>query len=155
MDSVTFVRVSLEVIEETPVAGIESILRGQPARIDKRAQETVWVATFNAAGNLHTVAMVAQGGFDETHLHIPALMNVVALSGADRFLIAHNHPNGYALPSPTDLRLTGEIAKASDAIGYTLEDHLIFDSRGRCVSLARTGVLTPRQRPVLRLERSA
>jgi DNA repair protein RadC len=152
-DRVTFVRVSLDIVDTRPASSIETILRGPPCGIHRRAQETVWVATYNASGNLHTVAMVAQGGFDAAHVHIPALMNIVALSGANRFLVAHNHPNGYSLPSQTDLNLTAEIAEAAEAIDYDFDDHLIFDSRGGCTSLARTGVLLPRTPPAIRLER--
>lgn len=155
MDEITFVRVSLEVLEQRPASDIRNILLAPPCRIQNRAQETVWVATYNTAGFLHKVAMVAQGGFDQSHVHIPALMSIIALTGADRFLIAHNHPGGQALPSNADLSLTAEIGKASDAIGYTLEDHLIFDSRGRSISLAEIGYLKPRQPPALRLERPA
>jgi DNA repair protein RadC len=155
MDEITFVRVGLEVLEVRPVSDIREILLGPPCRIQNRAQETVWVATYNAAGNLFRVAMVAQGGFDQSHVSIPALMTTVALSGGDRFLIAHNHPNGPAYPSGPDGEMTLLVARASDAIGYTLEDHLVFDSRGRSFSMAGAGLLTPRQPPVLRLERSA
>ena len=155
MDGITFVRVSLEVLEARPASDIISILLERPCSISSRATETVWVATYNAAGRLHNIAMVAQGGFDESHVQIPALMNIIALSGAERFLIAHNHPNGNAHPSPADLALTQEVADASDAIGYTLEDHLIFDSMGRSVSLARSHYLTPRQTPIFRRGRSS
>lgn len=155
MDEITFVRVGLEVLEARPASDIVNVLLAPPCSISSRATETVWVATYNAAGRLHNVAMVAQGGFDESHVHIPALMNIIALSGAERFLLAHNHPNGHAAPSEADLGLTQEIANASDAIGYTLEDHLIFDSHRRYVSLAKTRWLTPRQTPALRLRRSA
>lgn len=155
MDEISFVRVGLEVLETRPASDIINVLLAPPCSISTRATETVWVATYNAAGRLHNVAMVAQGGFDESHVQIPALMNVIALSGAERFLIAHNHPNGKPTPSPDDLALTQEVADAADAIGYILEDHLIFDSTRRYVSLAKSGWLTPRVPAVLRLRRSA
>jgi DNA repair protein RadC len=150
MDEITFVRVNLEVLEARPASDIIRLLLEPPCSISTRAVETVWVATYNAAGRLHNIAMVAQGGFDESHVQIPALMNIIALSGAERFILAHNHPNGKTTPSSDDLALTQRVATASDAIGYTLEDHLIFDSQRRYISLAKTGWLTPRQAPIWR-----
>lgn len=155
MNEIAYVRTTLEVLQTRPASDIISVLLEPPCSISRRAVETFWVATYNAAGRLHHVAMVAQGGVDEFEVQIPALMNIIALSGAERFLIAHNHPNGRTAASEADYDLTEEIAGVSDALGYTLEDHLIFDSSGRYLSLAKTGWLMPRQTPILRLGRSA
>lgn len=149
---ISFVRASLEVLERRPVSSIINILLEPPCSISRQAAETVWVATYSTSGLLNTVALVALGGFDEAHVDIKALMNIIALSGGGRFLIAHNHPHGKAAPSALDMEMTRSVARASDAIGYVLEDHLIFDSHGRCYSLAEHNLIGPREEPVLRLE---
>ena len=44
---------------------------------------------------------------------------------ATAVIIAHNHPNGVALPSKTDIDSTGEIIKMMAAVGVNIVDHII------------------------------
>jgi len=46
------------------------------------------------------------------------------------FIIAHNHPSGTCDPSDSDRLMTEKLKQASDFMGYTLMDHIIFSNRG-------------------------
>jgi DNA repair protein RadC len=42
----------------------------------------------------------------------------------------HNHPSGDPKPSRDDIEMTKEIAKAAEALGITIHDHLVIGSKG-------------------------
>lgn len=54
---------------------------------------------------------------------------------ATAVMLAHNHPKGFAFPSPGDLKSTAEIKAALSHIGVRLLDHIIV-ADDDCVSLA-------------------
>jgi len=41
-------------------------------------------------------------------------------------ILAHNHPSGDPTPSNSDIVMTKEVVKASDAVNITVHDHLII-----------------------------
>ncbi|MBV7256380.1 hypothetical protein KCG44_06220 [Pacificimonas sp. WHA3] len=50
--------------------------------------------------------------------------------GAERIVLAHNHPSGDPAPSPEDVRVTRQLATLGRRLNVTLEDHLIIGRRG-------------------------
>lgn len=48
---------------------------------------------------------------------------------ASALLMVHNHPSGDPTPSPGDVAITRDVAKALKAVGVTLHDHLIIGRR--------------------------
>ena len=75
--------------------------------LGKEAQETFWVITYDAQMRLRTVTEVARGSFSRVSVHLPVLFGAVLLSGADRFMVAHNHPTGLATPKSSWSSRTG------------------------------------------------
>ena len=59
---------------------------------------------------------------------------------ATRVVIAHNHPNGIALPSKEDEYFTKKLFDAFRILNIKLEDHIIVAGNDY-VSLADSGVL--------------
>lgn len=55
-------------------------------------------------------------------------------------IIAHNHPNGVALPSREDDNFTRTLYRSLGLLGITLEDHIIV-ANDEFVSLADSGVM--------------
>ena len=53
--------------------------------------------------------------------------------GASALILVHNHPSGDPTPSTADIAITGEIKKATTALGLALHDHVII-ARDRHVS---------------------
>jgi DNA repair protein RadC len=45
---------------------------------------------------------------------------------ASALILVHNHPSGDPTPSPSDIDMTTQIAKACDALGLSLHDQLII-----------------------------
>ena len=55
-------------------------------------------------------------------------------------IVAHNHPNGVALPSREDDNFTRTLYRSRGLLGITLEDHIIV-ANDEFVSLADSGVM--------------
>jgi DNA repair protein RadC len=55
--------------------------------------------------------------------------------GARAIILAHNHPNGSLLPSPTDLELTKALAEGARLLGIEVLDHIILTPNGTCSSI--------------------
>lgn len=56
---------------------------------------------------------------------------------AARVVLAHNHPDGIAVPSGEDLNLTRQVAKALQLLEIPLLEHFIFSKYGYCAVLNR------------------
>lgn len=79
---------------------------------------------------------------DSTAIGIP-VRDIVADAlrlGSAGVIIAHNHPSGDARPSDADYHATRKLARAGEAIDFTVLDHLIFADRD-CSSMRRMGLL--------------
>ena len=62
------------------------------------------------------------------------------LANATAIIVAHNHPSGDPAPSPEDIMLTANIAKAGELLDIPLLDHIIIGSN--CfISLKQRGLL--------------
>ena len=58
---------------------------------------------------------------------------------APNIIVAHNHPSGDASPSPQDVSVTKELAKAAELLGITLLDHVVIGG-DEAVSLKDRGL---------------
>lgn len=64
---------------------------------------------------------------------------------ASSVILAHNHPDGIALPSREDEVFTRTLYNALETVGIRLEDHIIV-AEDDYTSMADTGLLFPRRR---------
>ena len=58
---------------------------------------------------------------------------------ATQVVLAHNHPAGTALPSPSDLQFTRDLSNALASLGVRFLDHIIVDKEGDYISLQQSG----------------
>lgn len=62
--------------------------------------------------------------------HVPVYPREVAKRAlelnASALILVHNHPSGDPTPSASDIDMTEQIARACEALGLTLHDHLII-----------------------------
>ncbi|MCX7558299.1 DNA repair protein RadC [Sulfitobacter sp. F26204] len=62
--------------------------------------------------------------------HVPVYPREVAKRAlelnASALILVHNHPSGDPTPSTSDIDMTEQIARACEALGITLHDHLII-----------------------------
>ena len=60
--------------------------------------------------------------------------------GASAVIMVHNHPSGDTTPSKGDIEMTRAVAKALDAVGVQIHDHVVI-GRGRHSSFKTLGLL--------------
>lgn len=62
--------------------------------------------------------------------HVPVYPREVAKRAlelnASALILVHNHPSGDPTPSASDIDMTAQVARACDALGLSLHDHLII-----------------------------
>ena len=137
----------LEVQTEEPIR-LPNDLRGvvrllQDRGFHREPQECMWVMAYDAALDVRTIVEIGRGTHRKVELHLPTAMGAVIASGAERFMLIHNHPNRSAKASPADIRLTRHVMDAANTCGLYLEDHLILSVSGAWTSMAADGILVP------------
>jgi len=76
--------------------------------------------------------------------HVPVYPREVVKRGlelnASALILVHNHPSGDPTPSQADIEMTRRIARAAEAVGLTLHDHVVI-GKGRDVSFRGLGLM--------------
>lgn len=76
--------------------------------------------------------------------HVPVYPREVVKRGlelnASALILVHNHPSGDPTPSSADIDMTDQIARACDAVGIVIHDHLVV-GRSSEVSFKSEGYL--------------
>ena len=91
----------------------------------------VMVAVCLDGGN-HFVAEleVGRGGAHSLGILPSDVLRPVIRTGANAFLLVHNHPSGDPIPSAEDLAATRAVSRAAKTVGVPLVDHVIVGARG-------------------------
>lgn len=105
-----------------------SVLRGLP-------HEEVWIAVCSAQHDVRGLIRAGQGGSHACALRPSDVLRPVLLSGQASFILAHNHPSGDPTPSHDDVEMTRALCRASEIVGVTFLDHIIWTQGGQWRSL--------------------
>ncbi len=79
----------------------------------KEDQETFIVVLIDVRQNCRGVAEIHRGARSRVATSVLDVMRVVVASGAEGFIVCHNHPSGKAMPSDADRSLTKAIERAA------------------------------------------
>ena len=71
-----------------------------------------------------------RGTIDHTPVYPREVVKRALDLGAAALILVHNHPSGDPKPSRDDIEMTKEIAKASEALGISIHDHLVIGRKG-------------------------
>lgn len=99
------------------------------------SNEIVYLVCLDNKCRVLHAGVVFEGTVNAASISIRRIIEVALRNNATAVIIAHNHPNGIAVPSPEDLETTKQISTALLLVGIRLIDHLIFASNDY-VSLA-------------------
>jgi DNA repair protein RadC len=72
----------------------------------------------------------AQGTVDQAPVYPREVARRALELGASALILVHNHPSGDPTPSRADIEMTKAVARALDAVGVTLHDHVIIGRKG-------------------------
>lgn len=100
--------------------------------------EVVKLLAIDSKGKIIGVYTLFEGNFNSVDINLRKLVETVILTKASSVIIAHNHPNGIALPSEQDIATTKEIRRILRTISVELIDHIIV-ADDDFVSLSQSG----------------
>ena len=88
-------------------------------------REKVGVVCLDVKGSLLDFSFISEGSLDSVGISNRDLVKRALDSGATAVAICHNHPNGIALPSDSDVTITKQIADTLSKVGVQLIDHIV------------------------------
>lgn len=86
----------------------------------------------DGSGKLIKDAEISQCNADMVFADLNSIIKSAILLNAKGIVIAHNHINGFAVPSAEDKVLTERLAKNCAPVGIHLCDHILFGGKDIC-----------------------
>ncbi|MBQ2865054.1 MAG: DNA repair protein RadC [Clostridia bacterium] len=103
-----------------------------------RTVETVMVICLDNKNKVLNCSIVHEGSINVAEVSVQAIAAVALHSKAAAIIIAHNHPDGVAVPSNDDVATTRLICRTLGALNIRVVDHIIVGDND-FVSLADSG----------------
>lgn len=129
-------------------------------RLQGREQEYFHLFSFNRRFRLVRHHQMGRGNADQVQIYIRDIVQVLLNDRASSVIIAHNHPEAPALPSPADIRHMRKLEKLLSDMGIRLLDQMIAGEegvyscrRGRFVCRARPGLHDSDEYQLIELDR--
>ncbi len=108
-------------------------------------EEVVYLLCLDTKRAVICCAEMSRGVVNSVDTGIRRIVEKALKARACSAIIAHNHPNGIALPSREDEVFTRALFNALETVGIRLEDHIIV-AEDDYTSMADTGLLYARRR---------
>ena len=89
-------------------------------------EEYVYIISLNCQMKPLGVFQLSHGNWFQTDIKMRELGIFLLLTGAERFIIIHNHPNGSCQPSEGDFKITNKMNEFSDLIDIQLLQHYVI-----------------------------
>ena len=89
-------------------------------------EEYVYIISLNCQMKPLGVFQLSHGNWFQTDIKMRELGIFLLLTGAERFIIVHNHPNGSCQPSEGDFKITNKMNEFSDLIDIQLLQHYVI-----------------------------
>jgi len=116
----------IEAIQIHHPADIISLV-GDEAMADREQLICLYLNTKNWPIGRQTVSV---GSLNSSLWHPRELIKGAILANAATFILVHNHPSGDPTPSNEDDQVTARAARAGEAVGISLLDHVIISPTG-------------------------
>jgi len=120
----------------TSPADAANLLMSEMAFLEKEHLRLILLDTRNRVLKTPTLYV---GSLNSSIVRIGELFRAAIKENAAAFIVVHNHPSGDPSPSPEDIRITREIARAGSLLGIDCLDHIVI-GRNRYVSLKERGL---------------
>lgn len=88
-------------------------------------EEHLWLICADKQLHVRSVIEITKGDSDSSIFPIKQILKTALISGADRFIVCHNHPSGNVEPSNADLQSTKLLLKGAKAVDLDFTDHVI------------------------------
>ncbi len=87
--------------------------------------EKIGVMCLDTKGKLLDFCFFGDGDLSSVGVSLRDLAKITLQNGATAAVLCHNHPDGLAIPSNSDIELTKQVAETLSKIGVQLIDHII------------------------------
>ena len=110
-------------------------------------EERLYMMTFNNRMNLLDCTHISTGVINCSEVMMRKISEKIVYSGAAVVAFAHNHPEGMAVPSATDVEATEILRTHVENMGVQMLEHLVFADK-RFTPIMRKQVGTFRMSPI-------
>ena len=104
------------------------------------AQEQLRVLLLDRRNRVLGQRTVYQGNVFSSVVRAAEVFRAAVVESLPSVIVAHNHPSGAADPSPEDVSITRDLAKAGKLLGIELLDHVVIGGKS-FVSLKEKGLM--------------
>src|SRR5690606_6919806 len=104
-----------------------ALLMGRLAHLE---QEELWVILLDTRNYVLGIRAIYRGSLNSTVIRLAEVFRPALEAPAAAIIMAHNHPSGYAGPSPEDIIITRQLVEAGKLLGVDVLDHRIIAARG-------------------------
>lgn len=104
------------------------------------SNEVVYVACLDNRLRLLCLERLCEGTSDFVSILTRRIVEIAIRYDASNVVLAHNHPNGMAIPSRRDCQTTRQIYSALNSVSIKLLDHLVV-ARNEYTSMAAVGMV--------------
>lgn len=91
-------------------------------------KEKVYLLCIDAKGKIQHCVKICDGSPDSAYLDTRMVVETVVRFDSKTVILAHNHPNGFAVPSSADVETTKSLIPVLRAINVNLADHIIVSA---------------------------
>ncbi|MFV0496978.1 MAG: RadC family protein [Candidatus Fimivivens sp.] len=102
--------------------------------------EQLYLICLDKKRKLLNCTLLAEGSLGKVSVDMRLIIETVVRCSASSVALAHNHTQGFALPSHDDIRVTSCIADALKVLSVDVVDHIIV-ARDDYVSFAESGLM--------------
>ncbi len=101
--------------------------------------EVVFMLCLDAKKSVIDCFKIGEGGVTSTNVSVRKIVDKAISCNAASVILAHNHPGGFAIPSPDDVATTYRVAKALMLVDVILVDHIVIADNDT-ISLRQSGI---------------
>lgn len=99
-------------------------------------REQLYMMLLNNRMNLIDCVLVSEGSVNCSAVPVRVMTETALMKKASSVVLAHNHPNGLAIPSGSDLDVTDHLNNSFHLLGIPLLEHLVI-AEGRFMPIMK------------------
>ena len=140
------IRYGVETQAERPAAMLPSITTPNDVydllgpEMSELAQEQLRVLLLNTRSQVVGQRTVYQGNVSSAIVRAAEVLRPAVLEAVPSIIVSHNHPSNDPTPSPEDVAVTRDLAKAAKLLDVELLDHIVIGGKS-FVSLKERGLM--------------
>ena len=115
------------VVKRTPYKTIEELVALVRSQYLNEKNEKMLFICFDSAMRLKKIESFTEGDSVRTSTELKTALSKILENDPSFVIMAHNHPEGPALPSNTDVTSTSTVSTTLRTLGINLVDHIIIN----------------------------